>query len=107
AVLALGHAPDILAVHPRRSNWLRQAVAGAPAVFVPPGVELVESPQAPSNLGAGTNEDWPFFISRAAVPLATDGPQVSVHEQATGNALEARFVIRGYLAVATAARPEG
>jgi hypothetical protein len=106
STMALGHAPDILAVHPRRAAWLRQAVAGAPAVFVPPGVELVESPQAPSSLGGGS-EDWPFFISRAAVPLATDGPQVSVHEQATGNALTARFVVRGYLAFASAARPEG
>jgi hypothetical protein len=104
---ALGHAPDVLTMAPRRAAWLAQAVAGAPMDFVPDGVTLVPSPQAPTNLGPSTTEDRVFFVSRAAVPLATDGPQVSVHEQAVGNALQARFVIAGYLAFATAARPEG
>ena len=103
---AFGRQPDILTMHERRYGWLAQAVAGAPMDFGPDGVQLVVSPGGSTNLGGGSNEDRPHFLARSAVPLATNGPQVSVHAQATGNALMARFVISGYLAFATAARPE-
>jgi hypothetical protein len=103
--MALGRAPDILAAHPRRSAWLAQAVAGAPMDFVPDGVQLVESPSAPSNLGGGS-EDHPFFLNRAAVPLATDGPQIQFQTRPRGTELVTRVTIHGYLAFATAVRPE-
>jgi hypothetical protein len=99
--------PDILTMAARRAGWLGQAVAGAPMDFVPDGVQLVPSPQAPVSLGAGTNEDHVFFISRSAVQLATDRPSVSFQTRAQGTTLTTRALIYGYLAFATAARPEG
>jgi hypothetical protein len=104
--MALGRPPDLLVVHPRRSAWWAQAVAGAPANFVPDGVALVESPSAPSNLGGGS-EDHPFLVNRAAVPLATDGPQITFQTRPRGTELVTRVTIHGYLAFATAVRPEG
>ena len=105
--MAFGQPPDLLAVHPRRSAFWRQMVVGAPAPFVPPNVELVESPGAVGNLGAGTNEDWPTFVVRTAVPIATDGPQISFQVQQSGTSLIARSVLTAYVSFATSARPEG
>jgi hypothetical protein len=106
AAVALGGIrPDVLAVHPRRSAWWYQTTVGAAAPWVPGGVTLVESAASPTNLGGGT-EDRPHFLRADRVQIATDGPQVEFHNQAAGTALTGRYIIKGYLAFATAARPE-
>jgi hypothetical protein len=105
AVALGGVKPDLLIVHPRRSAWWYQSVVGAPAPWVPGGVQLVESAAAATNLGGGT-EDRPHFLRADRVPLATDGPTFEYHPQGAGTSLTGRFVIHGYLAFATAARPE-
>jgi len=109
--MAFGAPPDILVVHPRRSAFWRQMILSGPQsgpqASVPQiAATLVESPAAPGNLGAGT-EDWPHFIVRRAVPVATDPPQISFQPQQQGSLLITQCVLHGYLAFATSARPEG
>jgi hypothetical protein len=103
---AYGKQPDLLAVAPRRYAFWEQMVVGAPATMIPQSVQLVVSPQAPTNLGGGTNEDRPYFLFRDAVPLVTNPPTIDVQLQQAGTSLQAKAILHAYAAFATAARPE-
>jgi hypothetical protein len=107
AAVALGMPPDILVLASRRLAWLRANFTTLALEQEFPGVTIVQSPQASTNLGAGTNEDWCFWVNSAAAPLFTNGPEITWHGEATITAITARVVIFSLAAFATARRPEG
>lgn len=112
---ALGEVPDVIAMGSRRAGGLGSLAAATAQDFeklFPPSVRerIVISPAAPTNLGAGSNEDWIVLLNRDAIPLVRDPePVVEVHRQqaSAGTALNFRMVIYLYCALGTSRRPEG
>lgn len=111
----LGVAPDLIAMAPRRYSMLQAATAalGLPMENILPAPvrgNVVISPAAPTNLGAGVNEDWIVLVNRAAVPLVRqDAPTVELHDMgpSIGTNLNRRFIVREYVALGVSRRPEG
>jgi HK97 family phage major capsid protein len=102
----LGSQPDILALASRRHAHL---FANIPAPNIPPGLTLVPSPAAPTNLGGGT-EDWLALINRPALPLVCDeDPSIEVQQEgpSAGTTLTFRFVIYNYVALGVSRSPAG
>jgi hypothetical protein len=98
---------------PRRAGGIGSlcAALGLPfeGVF-PPNVRIVISPAAPTNLGAGTNEDWLLILNRASTPLVYSGePTILVQEQQSGagTGLNVRMVTYAYVTLGVSRRPEG
>jgi hypothetical protein len=110
----LGALPDLIAMHPRRYANLPQGCNALGLPFdeaVADSLQLVISPAASTNLGAGTNEDWILLLlNRAAVPLVLDpNPSVEFSRQgpSTGTNLTFRWLIYAYVTLGVSRRPEG
>ncbi len=76
-------------LHPRRAAWL-QAGFAYPLDQLVPG-KLVLVPNAPLNLGAGTNEDWSLVVERSAVQLIAGQPTIRVFEEVGSSTQTVRF----------------
>ena len=71
---------------------------------------VIVSSAAPTNLGAGTNQDYILVLNRASTPLVRQAePTLELHTQgpSIGTNLNRRFVIREYCALGVSRRPEG
>lgn len=76
-------------IHPRRFAWLQAGFSTPIAAALPGTVVLV--PNAPANLGGGTNEDWTLVIDRSAVQLIAGSPQVRAFEEVGSSTQTIRF----------------
>ena len=109
----LGELPDLIAMAPRRAGGLGSLTSAIGLPFeehLPSSVRerIVVSPAAPTNLGAGTNEDWIVEMNRAAVPLvAAPEPIVQMNREQAGNALAYRIILYAYVALGVSRRPSG
>ena len=83
----LGELPDLIAMAPRRAGGLGSLTSAIGLQFedaLPSSVRdrIVISPAAPTNLGAGTNEDWIALLNRASTPLVM-APEPTVQMNAS------------------------
>lgn len=111
----LGAAPDLIAMASRRAGGIGSLAAALGlqlenVIPMEPRENIIVSPAAPVNLGAGTNEDWVLILNRAAVPLVRNAePTLEFHQQgpSAGTNLTFRWLIRSYVTLGVSRRPEG
>jgi hypothetical protein len=85
-----------------RFAWL-QAGFGTPIAAALPGT-VVLVPNAPTNLGAGTNEDHSLVVDREAVRFLVDSPSIKTFEQVGSATITIRYsaTLNGALVVLNA-----
>lgn len=76
-------------IHPRRFAWLQAGFSTPVAAALPGTVVIV--PNAPTNQGAGTNEDTSLVVDRTAVQLVADSPRIRAYEETGSSALTIRY----------------
>jgi len=99
---ASGERPDLLVLAPRRAEWIRAKLGFAPDWY---GLQVIESPSMPTNLGAGTNQDPVIVLNKSEVILYEKPATFAAYEQVGSSTQTVRISAWGYAALQAARQP--
>jgi hypothetical protein len=76
-------------LHPRTLSWMQSGFAYPVDQLLPGTVFVV--PNAPTNQGAGTSQDWSIVVDREAVRSVVDQPKIRTSEESGSSTLTIRY----------------
>jgi len=99
---ASGERPDLLVLSPRRAEFIRAKLGFAPDWY---GLQVIESPSMPTNIGGGTNQDPVIVLNRAEVVLYERPAVFKAYEEIGSSTQTVRISAWGYAALQAARQP--
>ena len=106
--VALGNVADTILMHPRRGAWFhtwKDSSTGMQSNLNWPA-PVVNVPSIPTNLGAGTNEDFALAVRASELPIFLGPVQLEAHREVGSSTGTVRIVARQYAATLFGRRPE-